>query len=184
MLKMTLRNELDNFYQLNNIPENGGEDHTSFEVPLLFFNLTLPNFSWRKKMIHIHDVEHILNRQDTSWRGEAFIASWEIATGYLRYFPLFIFPLWAIGFGLWKHPCAIMNGFFKGLNDVGVAALYRSKEQLLDTTLEELRRLTENKRTLLSPSQKWSRFLVAVLLSQLTFLSPLLIVVMALCLVL
>jgi hypothetical protein len=181
---MTLRDELNNFYQQNNIPENGGEDHASFEVHFSLFNLTLPNFNWRKKMIHIHDIEHVLNRQDTSWRGEVFIASWEIATGYLRYFPVFIFPLWAMGFGLWKHPHAAMNGFFKGLNDVGVAALYRSKEQLLDTTLKELRRLTENKRTLLSPSQKWSRFLVAVALSQFAFLSPLFVLVFALCLVL
>lgn len=181
---MTLRTELNNFYQQNKIPENGGEDHSSFEVPLPFFNLTIPNFSWRKKMIHIHDVEHILNRQDTSWRGEAFIASWEIATGYLRYFPLFIFPLWAMGFGGWKYPHAVMNGFFKGLNDVGVATLQLSKEQLLDTELEDLRLLSENKNATFSPLQKWSRFLVAVLLSQLTFLSPLLAAVSALCLVL
>ena len=71
---MNLREHLDQFYQQYNIPAEGGVNYKTFEVPLPVFTLTLPNFPWRKRMLYIHDLEHILNRQDTTWRGEIFIA--------------------------------------------------------------------------------------------------------------
>ena len=101
---MTLQDQLNKFYIEHNIPEKGGVDFNTFEVPLPFFKLILPNLSWRKKKLHIHDLEHILNKQDTTWKGEMFIASWEIATEFWKYFPVCLFPLWTMGWGLWKHP--------------------------------------------------------------------------------
>ncbi len=146
MYRMTLREELDKFYATYHLPENGGVDDKTFGVPLPFFHLTLPNFNWRRKRLYIHDLEHILNKQDTTWRGEMFIASWEIATGFWKYFPLCIFPLWTMGFGLWKHPASVYKGFSKGSHDTGIAALDISRENLLSLNVEKLHELTKNKR--------------------------------------
>lgn len=88
---MILSEHLDHFYHTYNIPEKGGVDDKTFEVPLPLFTLTLPNFPWRKRMLHIHDLEHILNEQDTTWNGEIFIASWEISIGSFKNFPVIFF---------------------------------------------------------------------------------------------
>ena len=69
---MTLSEHLDEFYKKYNIPANGGVNDKTFEVPFPYFTLTLPNFSWRKRALYVHDLEHILNEQDTSWSGEMF----------------------------------------------------------------------------------------------------------------
>lgn len=168
---MNLQQHLNDFYVQYNIPENGGEDDKTFEVPLPFLKLILPNFSWRKKMLYVHDLEHILNQQDTTWKGEIFIASWEIATGFWRYFPVCIFPLWTMGWGLWKHPSSVLKGFKKGCCDFGIANLEIPKNQLLTMNLEQLRELTESKEI---PSTLFFKFklISLILISQLVFLSP------------
>lgn len=175
---MNLQEHLNEFYIRYNIPENGGENDKTFEVPLPFFKLILPNFSWRKKMLYIHDLEHILNRQNTSWRGEIFIASWEIATGFWKYFPICIFPLWTMGWGLWKHPSSVLKGFKKGLADRGIAELKISKNQLLTMNLEQLRELTEHKAE--PNSMVFFRFklISLVLFSQLVFWLPFILISM------
>ena len=62
------------------------EDST-LEEPLLIFTLHLPNFSWRKKMLYIHDIEYIMNKQETFWKGVMFIDFREIPIGFLIHFP-------------------------------------------------------------------------------------------------
>lgn len=172
---MTLRDHLNRFYIQYNIPAEGGVHDKTFEVPLPFVTLTLPNFPWRKRMLYVHDLEHILNHQDTSWAGEIFIASWEISTGFWRNFPVILFPLWTMGWGLWTHPKSVMNGFKKGHTDGGIAPLNIPYEQILNYTLEQLQAMTLRKR---ASRFKWSlylRFAPWLLLSQLLFLSPFLI---------
>ncbi len=174
MYRMNLKEELDKFYATYHLPENGGVNDKTFGVPLPFFPLTLPNFNWRRKRLYIHDLEHILNKQDTTWRGEMFIASWEIATGFWRYFPLCIFPLWTMGFGLWKHPSSVYKGFNKGSHDTGIAALNFSRENLLLLKVEKLHELTENKKS----SNKlliYLRLLFWSVVSTVVFLSPLIV---------
>jgi len=174
MYRMTLKEELEKFYTTYHLPENGGENDKTFGVPLPFFPLTLPNFNWRRKRLYIHDLEHILNRQDTSWRGEMFIASWEIATGFWKYFPLCIFPLWTMGFGLWKHPASVYKGFMKGSRDTGIAVLDLQRDKLMTLELERLHELTENKKN----SNKlliYLRLLFWSVVSTVVFLSPLIV---------
>lgn len=143
---MTLSEHLDQFYHTYNIPENGGIDDKTFEVPLPLFTLTLPNFPWRKRMLYVHDLEHILNEQDTTWQGEIFIASWEISTGYFKNFPIIFFPLWTMGWGFWIHPLIVLRGFKKGHSDKGIARLNIEKAKLLECDLPDLQKLTLNQR--------------------------------------
>jgi hypothetical protein len=168
---MTLHEHLDQFYHTYNIPEEGGVTDKTFDVPLPGFTLTLPNSPWRRKMLYIHDLEHILNEQDTSWKGEMFIASWEIATGYYRNFPIIIFPLWTMGWGLWIHPKTIFTAFRKGSSDRGIARLNLEKKELLQLDLLQLQSLTLNRRQRTRFSFS-IRFIVWSLVTQLVFLFP------------
>ena len=169
---MTLREHLDQFYQTYNIPPEGGIDDKTFEVPLPLFTLTLPNFPWRKRMLYVHDLEHILNKQDTTWQGEIFIASWEIATGFLKNFPILLFALWTMGWGLWVHPITVFRGFHKGNTDKGIARLNIEKAKLLELNLPQLQQLTLNKRQNRSCSFYFFKFLGWSLLAEMIFLSP------------
>ena len=169
---MTLREHLDNFYIQYDIPAEGGMNDKTFVVPLPFVRLTLPNFQWRRRMLYVHDLEHILNEQDTSWQGEIFIASWEISTGFFKNFPVIIFPLWTMAWGLWVHPSAVLRGLRKGHTDRGIARLPIQKDKLLDYNLTQLQQLTLNKRAGRSRLFFYLKLTGWTFISQLVFLSP------------
>ena len=120
---MTLEKLLINFYKENGIPEKGGIDKNTFELDFLGIQLELPNPQFRKDVIHIHDIQHLLNHCDTSWKDEGFIAGWEISTVLWKYFPICFFSLWDMGYSLWIYPKAVYLGFKKGLNDTGIIDL-------------------------------------------------------------
>lgn len=172
---MILREHLDLFYKKYSIPPNGGVELSTFEVPLPYFTLLLPNLSWRKKMLYIHDLEHILNEQDTSWKGEMFIASWEISTGFWKSFPLIIFPLWTMGWGIWKHPSSVFNGFRKGHTNTGIANLNIPENQLLAMDLSQLKILTQYKKPNYSQMYFYAKLTTWTLASQLVFWAPIII---------
>ena len=174
---MTLSDQLDEFYHQYNIPPNGGVNDRLFEVPLPLLTLKLPNFFWRKNMLYIHDLEHILNQQDVSWKGEMFIASWEISTGFWKNFPVIIFPLWTMGWGLWKHPSSVYRGFRKGHFDMGISNLNIDKEKLLTMNLSQLKELTQKKRRNTSRFHLFFKLFCWTFASQLVFLAPALLVV-------
>lgn len=98
---MTIEVLLDEFYEKNGIPKDGGIDDKTFEFKVFGIKLNLPNPKFRRDALHIHDIQHILNNCDTSWKGEGFISGWEISTGMGKYFPLGLLSLWAMGYGLW-----------------------------------------------------------------------------------
>ena len=73
---MTISQLLQQFYKENNFKDDGGENEDFFELKFKLFTLKLPNSQFRKDVIHIHDIQHVLYSCDTTWKGEAFIAGW------------------------------------------------------------------------------------------------------------
>lgn len=175
---MTLDKLLADFYLENDIPPNGGKDDDTFQVKFLFFSLKLPNPSYRKKVTYIHDLEHVLNNCDTSWKGEAFIAGWEIATGFWKHFPISIFIFWAMGFSLWIYPKSVFLGFKKGLTNKGIIDLNLDKNVLMKMELEELVMITKKKRTTTITALNWVLFICWSLISQFIFLAPFILFVL------
>lgn len=171
---MTLDKLLDKFYLENEIPENGGVDKDTFEMKVFGLNLKLPNPKFRKDVTHIHDIQHILNNCDTSWKGEGFIAGWEIATGFWKYFPICVFSFWAMGYSFWIHPKAVYMGYKKGLNDIGIIDLNISKADFMKMEFIDLVRITAKNPKEVISFLKRIEFLFWLGISQLIFLSPLL----------
>lgn len=82
--KITVEKLLAKFYKQNGIPADGGVNKDTFEIKVLGIHLKLPNPKFRKDVTHIHDIHHIVNKKNTTWSGEAFIAGWEISTGFYK----------------------------------------------------------------------------------------------------
>jgi hypothetical protein len=170
---MTIEKLLVEFYKENGLTENGGIEKDTFEVKIFGINLTLPNPTFRKNIIHVHDIQHILNKCDTSWKGEGYIAGWEISTGLWKHFPISIFSLWTMGYSVWLYPKAVYLGFQKGLNDVGIIDLKISKPDFMKMEFDKLVAITTKEKTTKMGVLKSAEFLLWVLISQLVFLFPL-----------
>ena len=105
---MTVADALQEFYIKNNLPANGGENNDYFSVGFKLFNIKLPNTEARKKMIYIHDIQHVLFNCDITWKGESFIAGFEISSGTWKTFPIGLLSIWTMGFGLLNYPKACL----------------------------------------------------------------------------
>jgi hypothetical protein len=170
---MTIAQSLDQFYKNNNFKPDGGENDSFFEIKFKHFSLKLPNFSFRKKVIYIHDIQHILYEQNTSWKGEAFIAGWEIGTKMWKHFPIGILSLWAMGFSLLNYPEQVLKGYTIGLKNKGILDINLEKEVVLNKTLDDLKRLIKKKNP--KPFSKLT-YLFWRFVSLLIFLFPLLFI--------
>jgi hypothetical protein len=171
---MTISQSLQQFYKENNFKEDGGESDAFFELKFRYFTLKLPNGQYRKDVIYIHDIQHVLYNCDTNWKGEAFIAGWEIGTKMWKHLPIGLVSLWAMGFCLLNYPKEVFKGYQEGINTIGVIDLKIEKEALLKMSLPELRKRiqkTKNKQV------NWWVFLFWGLMSELVFLFPLLLVI-------
>ena len=174
---MKLDKLLAEFYKKNGIPSDGGINKNTFGIKVLGINLKLPNPKFRKDVTHIHDIHHILNKCNTTWRGEAFIAGWEISTGFYKYFPICILSLWAMGYSIWIHPKDVLKGFKKGLNNIGVIDLKISKSKLMKTEYDQLIKMTIKEKTTEMGIIEWMQFLFWSLISQIIFLFPFILII-------
>lgn len=174
---MTVSEKLTMFYKENNLSEEGGVDEDFFYLKFRLFKVKLPNSQFRKNVVHIHDIQHILYDCDISWKGEAFIAGWEIATGLWKYIPIGFMSLWAMGFSLLIHPKEVWKGYKTGLSVKGIIDLKMTKEELLKLPLEDLKKIiTKKKPTKINTFQRVIyNFWVA--LSLITLFFPLLLMI-------
>lgn len=176
---MTIEHLLNDFYKSNGIPENGGVDKKTFTMKMLGLNLTLPNPKFRRNVIHIHDIQHILNDCDTSWKGEGYISGWEIATGMWKHFPLSFLSLFAMAYSLWLYPTAVFKGFKKGLNNIGIIDLEISKSDFLTMELSQLEVLVTKENKTSFGIWQWTQFLFWSIVSQFILLAPLIVFTVA-----
>lgn len=171
---MTISQSLQTFYKLNDFPNDGGESKDYFELKFKFFTLKLPNSQFRKEVIHIHDIQHLLYNCDTSWKGEAFIAGWEIGTKMWKHFPIGFMSLWAMGFSIFNHPKEVLKGYKSGINSKGIIDLKMDKATLLSLSISELKIIVKKDK---KQSLNWFSFLFWCFISELIFLFPVLILI-------
>jgi hypothetical protein len=97
-----------------------------------------PNSAARLRSVRLHDLHHIVTGYDTSWRGEAEIAAWELAAGCADHAAAWILNLGAAMIGLVLCPLRLAAAFRRGRRS---ESLYRSEfsEELLAMSVRELR---------------------------------------------
>lgn len=169
---MTLQQALNNFYNENKLEQEGGSNSNWFYLHFNLFSIKVPNSDFRKKVIHIHDIQHVLYNCDTTWKGEAFIAGWEIATGMWKHLPIGLMSIWAMGFSLLNYPSEVIRGYKEGLKVTGIIDLNIQKEQLLQLTISEVKDKIKRKHPLEMNLFQKSAFLFWIIISLLAVLFP------------
>ncbi|WP_375559321.1 hypothetical protein ACE193_16485 [Bernardetia sp. OM2101] len=169
---MTIYQLLQDFYVKNTIPLDGGANDNLLPINLGFVKFTIYNPTWRRKVVHIHDIEHVLCDCDTSWKGESFVAGYEMGVGFYKIFPICLFVFFAMGYSLWLYPKRVWEGFVEGLKNKNLLDLNMEKEELMNlekTVLQAKIRKTENSNVTLTSLLK---FFVLSLISQILLFSP------------
>lgn len=169
---VTIQQALQQFRKENSLALDGGINDSYFELKFKLFTLKLPNFDFRKKVIDIHDIQHIVYDQDTSWKGESFIAGWEIGSKIWKHFPIGFISLWAMGFSMLNYPKQVLLGYKAGIQCKGIIDLDIPRNELLKLSSQEIQQLiTLNK----SAKFNWVSFSFWVISSLINFLFPLII---------
>jgi hypothetical protein len=69
------------YFRQRGFPADGGSSARWVRYPLFGGHVVLPNVKSRQRALPLHDLHHLVTGYDTSWRGEAEIAAWELAAG-------------------------------------------------------------------------------------------------------
>jgi hypothetical protein len=133
-----VRDARTEFFRLADLPGDGGYSAPYIHFRVSMFSFMLPNSAARKKAVPLHDLHHLATGYDTSWRGEAEIAAWELASGCSSYWAAWLLNLLAFPLGLLIAPVRTWRAFRQGRS---CRNLYHSDwdEKWLDTSLGTLR---------------------------------------------
>ena len=170
---MIIAEHIKQFYLDNGISKDGGENDDWFVVKILFFTVMLPNPSWRKKVIHMHDIHHLLNNCGTSWAGEGVVAGWEIATGWWKAFPVCLYVFVAMAFSIYIRPLAVYRGYTAGLNSNSTLTLGLDKDTIYNMELSDLKEMLQKPGTHNMQIGNWMDFIFWNIIGQIVLLLPL-----------
>ncbi len=134
---LTVRAAREEYFRANGFGDGGYESRwvklKAGPIPLAF-----PNTRGRVRAVKLHDIHHVLTGYDTTWRGEAEIGAWEIASGCGRHYAAWVLNLWAMAIGLVIAPGRILRAWRRGDS---AQNLYREEfgPRLLDVEVGTLR---------------------------------------------
>ncbi len=136
---LSVRQAIEVYFQRSRF---GRETYTErwVRLPIGPFTLYLPNLPPRKRVVPLHDVNHLVCEYDTNWRGEMSITGFELGVGIGRYWFGWIIILQGLWIGLLFYPRDLWQGFVRGRRTR--KSLYRTypySEALLNMSLGELR---------------------------------------------
>lgn len=136
---LLIRRARAQFFEQARLGPDGGDSSAFayFRVGPLTF--PLPNPPARKRAVRLHDLHHIATGYDTTWKGEAEIAAWELGAGCSRCAVAWVINLQAIPLGLAIAPVRTWRAFLRGRNS---DTLYQGtwREEWLDLSVGELRK--------------------------------------------
>lgn len=134
----TLRDARERYFEINNFDGGGYEEGwvkmRAGPIPIWF-----PNTVARVKAVRFHDLHHVLTEYPTTWRGEAEIGAWEVATGCAAHYQGWLLNLLAFATGLLINPRGVFRAFMRGRRSRN---LYRAtfSDELLARKVGDVRR--------------------------------------------
>lgn len=175
---MKIKELLQAFYKGNKLPENGGVNDTHFNLYIGNIPLKLPNPTFRKQQLIYHDLTHVLYQRNTEWKGEAFIAGWEIATGLWQKFPIGLLSLWAFGVSIVLYPIQTLHGYRAGIHSKNFYELPWTVEDIKELSLDQLTRSMKKRASNSRKIRLWILFCMAIPTSITLVSFPLLLVIL------
>jgi hypothetical protein len=133
-----LRAARERYFEINNF-EGGGYEEGWVKMKAGPVPIWFPNTVARVKAVKFHDLHHVLTEYPTTWRGEAEIGAWEVATGCAGHYQAWLLNLLAFAIGLAINPRGVYRAFMRGRH---TRNLYRTtySDELLARTVGEMRR--------------------------------------------
>lgn len=137
--KATLREARQRYFAENHLGDGGYEDKwvrlRAFGVPIGSF----PNSPQHVRSVRLHDLHHVLTGYDTSWKGEAEIGLWELASGCADHPAAWVLNFVVALIGIIIAPARSWRAVRRGRKSRN---LYSGEfsESLLDRRVSDLRR--------------------------------------------
>lgn len=119
------------YFQRNGFASDGGYSAAWVTVQLGPVPFSFPNSPARVRAVRYHDLHHIVTGYQTTLRGEAEIAAFELASGCARFPAALHLNLGALALGLTVAPLRSLRAYARGRR---AANLYRAE---LDAALLE-----------------------------------------------
>ncbi|HEY9402763.1 MAG TPA: hypothetical protein VIQ24_08705 [Pyrinomonadaceae bacterium] len=137
----TLRAARERYFEINNF-EGGGYEEGWVKMRAGPIPIWFPNTVARVKAVKFHDLHHVLTEYPTTWKGEAEIGAWEVATGCAAHYQAWLLNLLAFAIGLWINPRGVYRAFIRGRR---TRNLYRTtfSDELLARRVGDVRRELE-----------------------------------------
>lgn len=145
-LTQTVGQAIQNFYDKHDFGEDGGVNEQYAWIKFGFFSVPIPNFESRRHNVYLHDVSHIVTKNDTTWKGESAVSAWEVASGgWGKLYIPWLFTLWAMGLGVLFYNKSTLNAFQKGLTMQNGLTSGLTKNEIFALTVSELQQTLSNK---------------------------------------
>ena len=119
---------------------DGGYEATWVELKKIAgIPIGFPNSDARRRAVKLHDLHHVLTGYAADWTGEAEIAAWEIGAGCGAHFAAWILNLFALQYGLFIAPRAVLAAMARGRRSQSLYASHELDETMLEERVEEAR---------------------------------------------
>lgn len=161
----TVQQLIQEFHKKNNFGEDGGINEKFAWIKFGFFSLPMPNFESRKNNVYLHDIHHIVTGNNTTWKGESAVSSWEVASGgWDKLYVPWLLTLWAMGLGVLFYTTTTLNAFKKGLTMKNALTSGLTKNEINALTVDQLQKALSDKPKSNKNILFWSIFSLAIFL--------------------
>jgi|GEM_PF-5164887 len=138
--QVTVKEALDNFYKEQQLDVSTTRESINY-YPIGFLKIPFPNIKARQKILHIHDLNHILLGFDTSLKGEAQLAALELGSGFPKPYRVgYMYSPFAVIPGLVLCPFKVVKAYFKGRKLKNACHIKMDKKELFKTKVIDIRR--------------------------------------------
>lgn len=139
--EMTVEEALTVFFGSEHLGREAYEDAVNY-AKIGPITIPFPNPSARRRIVYLHDVNHILSGYDTTYGGEGEVSAWELASGFPRHcwIGYFYAPI-AFTAGLFVAPLRMWKAWKRGRKEKNSCHAPLSREQMMATKVGELRRM-------------------------------------------
>jgi hypothetical protein len=140
MIKETISDKLNSFYQDYNLGDEGGNQLSYVIIEITsFFKVYIPNWDNRRKAVLRHDIHHLLTGYKSEILGEFEIAAWEIGSGCMNYFAAYLLNSGGLIAGIFLYPRPTFKAFILGCRTTNLYQMSLSDDDMKSSTIEELK---------------------------------------------
>ncbi|MBO0950317.1 hypothetical protein [Fibrella forsythiae] len=138
---LTVQQALTQFYNDHDFGAEGGIDKPFAYAKVGPVRFPIPNTAQRKEIIWLHDLHHLLNGYETTWKGEGQVSAWELATGGFGWrVYIWALVLLAMSVGILVYPVGTFRAFVRGTYCQPIMGLGLPKADLMALPVASLRR--------------------------------------------